>query len=137
MAMLPTGGDEATILENMEALYASIRSLGTEEEDNITFPYWKVVDDYRYPADPNFLSANFAAVFLEVASLLYPRLELTVILNTITQDNNKVLEDDNNETVKFYKMERSTEETVSTFQSVFKAEQWNSGTQKIRPLAEN
>ena len=29
--LLPTGGAEATNLENMEALYTSLRSWGTEE----------------------------------------------------------------------------------------------------------
>ena len=32
------------------------------------FPDWKVVDEYRYPVETNSLSANFAAVFPEVAS---------------------------------------------------------------------
>ena len=50
--------------------------------------------------------SNFAAVFPEVASLLNFHVERTVILNEITQDNNKVLVDKSNETVKFHKMER-------------------------------
>ena len=44
MLLLP-GGDEATNTEKMEALYASVRSWGTEEEDNIPFPDWKGVDE--------------------------------------------------------------------------------------------
>ena len=43
--VLPTGGGEATNPENMEALYASVRSWGTEEEDTIPFPYWKGFDE--------------------------------------------------------------------------------------------
>ena len=48
-AILPMGGGEATSLENMEALYASLCSWGTEEEDNIPFPYWKGIDEYQEP----------------------------------------------------------------------------------------
>ena len=48
----PIGGGEATNLENMEALYASVRSWVKEEEDNITFQIWKGVDKYREPVDP-------------------------------------------------------------------------------------
>ena len=58
-----TGGGEATNPENMEALYASVRSWGTEKEYYIPFEEWKEVDEYLYPVDPNSLSANFATVF--------------------------------------------------------------------------
>ena len=33
MLVFPTGGGEATKSENTEALYASVRSWGTEEEE--------------------------------------------------------------------------------------------------------
>ena len=69
-AVFPTGGGEATNPENMKALYKSVWSWGTEEEDKITFPDWKGVDDYRDFVDPNSLYVNFAAVFPEVARLL-------------------------------------------------------------------
>ena len=49
----PTGGGESTNPENMDALHASLRSLGTEEEDDITFPTWKGVYAYWYPVEPN------------------------------------------------------------------------------------
>ena len=35
--VLPTGGGEAKKSENMEALYSSVRSWGTEEEEDIHF----------------------------------------------------------------------------------------------------
>ena len=76
-------------------------------------------------------------MFPEVDILLNFRVEHTVILNDITQDNNKVLEDYSNKTVKFHRLERSMEEAVSTFQSVVEAEQLNGGTQQKRPLAQN
>ena len=57
----------------------------------MTFIDWKVVDEYWYPVDPNLLSDNRAYVFLEVESLLNSRVERTVILNDITQYNNKSL----------------------------------------------
>ena len=47
----------------MEALYASVRSWGAEEEDYIHFPYWKGVDEYRDPVDPTSLSDNFVDMF--------------------------------------------------------------------------
>ena len=62
-----------------------------EEDDNITFTYWKRVDEYRYPVDPTLLSENFVAVFMNVASLLNYCVKQIVILNEIIQDNNKVL----------------------------------------------
>ena len=42
--LFPTGGGEATNPENVEALYASVRSWYMEEEDNIPFPDCKGVD---------------------------------------------------------------------------------------------
>ena len=39
--ILTTGGEEAKILSNMEALYVSVRSWGTREEVNIPFTDWK------------------------------------------------------------------------------------------------
>ena len=50
--VLPTGGGEATNPEKTEALYASVRSWVTEEEDGITLPSYKGVDEYREPVDP-------------------------------------------------------------------------------------
>ena len=64
------GGGDDTSLENMEALYASIWSWGTEEEDNTPFPDWKGVEEYWDPVDPKLLSVNFTALFTEVASIL-------------------------------------------------------------------
>ena len=88
-------------------MYASVRSWSTEEEYDIPFPYWKGVDEYRDPVEPNSLSANFAAVFPEFSSLLNSRVERTVILSYINQDNNKVLGDKSNKTVKLHRLERS------------------------------
>ena len=62
-----------------------------EEEDGITFPEWNAVYEYRHPVDTTSLSAKFAAIFVQVSSLLYSRVERTVILNYITQDSNNVL----------------------------------------------
>ena len=67
------------------------------------------------------------AVFQEVARLLNYCVEQTVILNEITQDNNKVLEDDNNKKFRFQRLEKSTDEAVYTFQSVVEEEQRNGG----------
>ena len=120
MLLLP-GGDEATNTEKMEALYASVLSWGTEEEDNIPFPPWNGVYEYRDPVYPTSLSAKLVSVFPEVASLLNSRVEQTVILNEITQYNNKVLVYYINKTVKFHRMERIMEEAVSTFQSAVDA----------------
>ena len=76
-------------------------------------------------------------MFTEVASLLNYRAERTVILNDITQDNNKVLGYDRNKTVKLNRVYRSMEEDVSTFKSVVGAEQRNGGPHQKRPLSEN
>ena len=133
--VFPKSGGEAKKPENMEALYASVRSWGTEEEDDIPFPSWKRVEKYREPVDPTSLSSKLVAVFLEVASLLNYCLERTVILNETTQDKNKVLGDKSNKTIKFHRMERSMEESVHTYQSVVEAEQQNCGPQQKIPLA--
>ena len=96
--------------------------MGTYEEYNIPLPSWKGVGDYRDPVEPTSLSSNFAAVILELASLINSRVERTFILNEITQDNNKVPEDNINETIKFHRLERIMEKAVSTVQSVVEAE---------------
>ena len=75
-------------------------------------------------------------VFTEVASLLNYHVERTVILNEITQDNNKVLSDKINKNVKFHRLDRNMEESVSTFQSVVEEEQQNGEPQQKRPLAD-
>ena len=64
-------------------------------------------------------------------------MEQIVILNDTTKDSNKILEYDINKTVNLYRLERSMEEAVSTFQSVVKAEKCNGGPQQKHPLAEN
>ena len=69
-------------------------------------------------------------------SLLNSHLERTVIINDITQDNNKDLGYKSNETVKLHRLDRSMEEALSTFQSVVEAKQRNDGTQQKRTLAE-
>ena len=74
---------------------------------------------------------------MEVASLLNYFVERTVILNDITQENNKVLGEESNKNVKLHRLERSMEGAVSTFQSVVEAGQRKGGPQKKRPLAEN
>ena len=89
--VFPTSGGEFANPENIEALYTSVRSLGTKEEDDISFPYWKGFDEYRDLVDPASLSDNLAAVFLEVLSLLNYRVEWTVTLYGITQNSNKFL----------------------------------------------
>ena len=88
----------------MEALYASIWSWGTEEEDDIHLLYWKGVYEYQDPVEPTSLSANFDDVFPEVASLLNSRVLRIVILNEIAQDNNKVRGEKSNEIFKFHRM---------------------------------
>ena len=65
------------------------------------------------------------------------RVERTVILNDITQDNNNIPGDESNKTTKFNRLERSMKESVSKFHSVVEAEQQNGGPQKNRPLVEN
>ena len=88
MLVFPTGGDEATKLEDMKALYESVRSWGTEEEDGNPFLYWKGVGEYRDPVVPNSSLAKFSELFPEVSSLLYSCVEHTVILDGVNQDNN-------------------------------------------------
>ena len=61
--VLPTGGGEATNPKNIRALYASVWSWGTEKEEDIPFPFWKGVEEYREPVDPTSLSAKFVAFF--------------------------------------------------------------------------
>ena len=114
----------------MEDLYGYVQAWGTVEENVIPFPSWKGVDEYQDPIYPRSLSTKFAAVFPEVASLLNSHVERMVILNDNTQDNNKVLGDKRNETVKFHRMDSIIEEVVSTFQSVIESEQQNGGLQK-------
>ena len=70
-------------------------------------------------------------------SLLKPRVERTVILNYISQDNNKFLEDNSNEPVKLHSLESSMEESVFKFQSGVEAEQQNGRLQQKISLAEN
>ena len=48
-----------------------------------------------------------------------------MILNDITHDINKVLEDESYETVKFHRLKRSMEESVDTLQSVATLDQHN------------
>ena len=91
----------------MEALYAYVQSWGTEEEDSIRFLSWKGVDDYQEPLDPTSLSANFADVFPELASILNYRVERKLIINDVTQEKNKVLGGNINETVKFHSLDSS------------------------------
>ena len=75
-----------------------------EEDDNITFTYWKRVDEYRDPVDTTSLSTNFAAVFQEAERLLNLFVEQIVILNDTPWENNKILREKSNETVKFHSM---------------------------------
>ena len=100
------------------------------------FPDLKGVDEYRDPVEPTLLSADFTAVFLEVARLLNPLLEkklysMTSLRITISSCETKA------KTFNFHMMERSMEEAVSTFQSVVEADQRNGGPQKKLPQAEN
>ena len=44
-AILPTGGGEATITENMETLSVSVHSWSMEQEEDIPFPDYKRVDE--------------------------------------------------------------------------------------------
>ena len=61
-------------------------------------------------------------MFTEVASLLNSHVERKVIINDITQYNNKFIGENSNENVKLHSLERSTKEAVYTFQSVVEAE---------------
>ena len=71
-----------------------------------------------------------------MASLLKSCVEHKVIINDVIKDNNKVLGDKINKTVKLDKLERSMEEAVYIFQNVVEAEHQNGGGQKKQPLAE-
>ena len=73
----------------------------------------------------------------EVESLLNYFVEQILIINEITQDKNKALEDDTNKSIKFHRLDRSMEESVSTFNSVDEVEQYNCVNNKYCPLAEN
>ena len=74
---------------------------------------------------------------MEVETLLNSHIEWTVILNYITQENNKVLEDKSNETFKFHRLGRIMEEAVSKFRSVVEFYQQHGEPQQRLPLAEN
>ena len=50
--VFPKIGGEAKNPKNMEALYESVRSWDTEEENDIPFPSWKGVDECRDPVEP-------------------------------------------------------------------------------------
>ena len=95
------------------------------EEEGIPFTNWKGVYEYQEPVDLNSLSANFAVILQEVESLINSRTERKVILNDITQDKNKILEDERKCFFRFHRLETSMEESMTTFQSVFVAEQLN------------
>ena len=77
----------------MEALYTSVRSWGTQEEDGIKLIDWNRVDEYRDPVDPTSLSEKVLVMFPEVPSLINSHVEHIVILNKIIQDSNKALEE--------------------------------------------
>ena len=65
-----------------------------------------------------------------MASLLNCYVEWEGILNDITHDNNKVLGDKSNKTVKFHITEMRREEAVYKFKSVVEAEKRNGGSHK-------
>ena len=50
---------------------------------------------------------------------------------------NKYLGDESNKKLKVHRLKRSTEKSMSTFQSVVEEEQCNGGPKEKRPLAEN
>ena len=104
-----------------------------KEEGEINFQYWKVFGEYWDPDDPISLSSNFAVVLPEVASLLNYRVEKKLILNDITQDSNKVLEDKIKKTFKLHMLEKSFDKSVYKFQSVVDSEQQNGGPKKTPP----
>ena len=66
-------------------------------------------------------------MFPEVEILLNSRLEQTVMLNDIAQDNNKFVQDRSNKAFKFHILDFSMEEAMSKFQSVVEADQKNGG----------
>ena len=118
--------------ESMAALYASVRTSEEDEVGFISYPEWKGVEEYHDPIDPSSLSANFADIFPDVSKLLNMRTERAILFNDITQDNNKVLEDENTEMVQFHALEERMRETLEVFQSVAKAEEREGGTQEKR-----
>ena len=65
---------------------------------------WRGVDELQDHVDLTLLSAKFSAVFPEVTSLLNSCVEWTLILNDITKDNNKVLEEKSNKNSKFHRL---------------------------------
>ena len=52
MVRLPTGGGDYTRTENMEAMYALVRSWGMDEDEYIPLPEYKEVDEYWDLIDP-------------------------------------------------------------------------------------
>ena len=80
------GVGEATNPEKMEALYDSIRTCGTEEQDNTPFPSCKVVYEYQDTVDLTSLSDEFAALFPEEEILLNACVEWTVMINNTTNE---------------------------------------------------
>ena len=60
-----------------------------------------------------------------------------VIINDITKDNSKVLGDESKKTVKFHRLDRSMDESVSTFKSKVEVKQSNCGPKKKLPPAES
>ena len=58
-------------------------------------------------------------------------------VNDIIQNNNKVLVDKGNKTVKLNRLKRIMKEVVPTFQSLVEAEQKNGGPDKMHPLESN
>ena len=60
-----------------------------------------------------------------------------MIINYITQYNNKVLGDYSKKSIEFHRLDRSMEKSVSTFQSLVAAQQQHFLPQQKLPLAEN
>ena len=60
-------------------------------------------------------------MFSELGILLNSHVEITVILNYIDQDKNKVLVDESKKTVQFHRLDSSMEESMSTFQLLVEA----------------
>ena len=57
----------------MEALDESVRSWCMEEDDDMTFPKWRIVGEYRDPIKPTSFLAKFLDVLLELLILLNSR----------------------------------------------------------------
>ena len=66
--------------------------------------------------------------------MLNSRVKQTLLLNYITQDNNKVMEDDSNKIIKFHRLEIIIKEAMSTFHSVARVVKRNGRSQIKRPL---